>query len=175
MLSIQNQLSRATQAQIASQLETNSMLADKAMDSMQQIIELNLSLAKATLGQTNFATRQILSVNDVRQFALLVNAQMQPNARRALDYGYYLTTIAAGTQADIIKIVGGVIADTNRKLIELAEDFCRSAPLGVGAKTAIAYLKTLIDSAAISCDELARGKQGRMLTLSNRLEETAGE
>lgn len=174
MLAIQNHLSKATQAQIAAQLETNGMLTDKAMDSMQQVIDLNLNLARATLEQTNFVVRQILLAKNARQFAALTAAQMQPNARRVLDYGYYLTTIASGAQVDVIKIVGGVIADTNRKVIELAEDFRKNTPIGVGVKTAMAFLKALIDSAAVSCDELARGRQGRILTLSDRLEENAG-
>jgi phasin family protein len=129
MGSLQDHVSREAQDQIASHLDTGEMLLDKAIDGVQEMAELNLSLVSATLEQINFAARQLMLARDARHFVSLASAQAQPTARRALDYGYYLTTILCGLQAAVIQIASALIADSSRKLIERAEEFGKGATL----------------------------------------------
>lgn len=151
MFSIHDRVSRAAQAQIESQLDTGATLADQAMYSMQQVTALNLNLARATLEQSNFAMRQVMSAQDADELLALAAAQIQPNARRTLDYGYYLVTITAGAQTGLIETVGARIADASRRLLALAADVERYAPAGVGA--ALQLLDPMADGINPRCGD----------------------
>lgn len=165
MLSIQDQVSRATQAGMASQLEIHAAFAGKVMDSMQQVVGLNLNLAWATFEQSNFAARQLISAEDPQEFFSLAAAQIRPNATRTLDYGYYLTTIAADAQAGVIKTVSGGIAESNRELIALAEDVREISPFDF--KATLANLRSVLDSIAYLYAEIVRMTQKSFHSLNS--------
>lgn len=133
MFPVQDRMSQATQRQLESQLDAGTRLADTAMHSMQQVADLNLNMARATLEQSNFVTRQLLSAQDAEQLLSLAAAQVEPNVSRTLDYGYYLTTITADAQAGLIDAVGSRIAETSRQLDALAENIDHAAPSGFQA------------------------------------------
>ncbi|HZW12002.1 MAG TPA: TIGR01841 family phasin [Noviherbaspirillum sp.] len=120
MFSLHEQVSRATEAQLEKQIDTNAALAAGAMHGVQEVAGLNINMARATLEQSNFATRQLLSAQDLKQLIALAGAQLEPNARRAFDYGYYLVTIAAGLQSELIRFVGERMDETSSRLALLA-------------------------------------------------------
>ena len=120
MLEIQDHVSRATRASVSRQLEAGTTLGDVMMDAVRQYADLNLNMARATLEQGNLVVRQLMSARDTNQFLSLAAAQVQPNALRTFDYGYYLTSIAADTQTQVIRAAGGGFAEVNREWIELA-------------------------------------------------------
>ncbi|MGE5621858.1 MAG: TIGR01841 family phasin [Bacillota bacterium] len=141
MLLVRDRVSQAALAQLDSQLSTTAMLADKTVDSIEQLSDLNLNLARLTFEQSNLVARQLAAAENARQFFLLAAAQARPNTERVLDYGYYLTNIASATQEEFIKLVGMRIADSNRRLIELLADLGKAAPPGL--EMAAALLQSL--------------------------------
>ena len=127
MLSDRDRVSQETMAQLDSQLATTAMLADKTVDSIEQLSDLNLSLARATFEQSNLVARQLAAAENARQFFLLAAAQARPNTERVLDYGYYLTNIASAAQEEFIRLVGMRIADSSRRLIALLAELGNAA------------------------------------------------
>ena len=127
MLSVRDRVSQETMAQLDSQLATTAMLADKTVDSIEQLSDLNLSLARATFEQSNLVARQLAAAENARQFFLLAAAQARPNTERVLDYGYYLTNIASAAQEEFIRLVGMRIADSSRRLIALLAELGNAA------------------------------------------------
>lgn len=172
MFPIQDRVSRAAQAQIESQLDAGTALADKAIHNFQQMTDLNLNLARAALEQTNFAARQFMTAQDTEQFLSLAAAQFQPNAERTLDYGYYLTTLTAKAQAELIEVIGDRITDTSGRLSMLAADVDREAPSGLIA--AMRLLGALIDGGSASHGEPHRGAQTTASALDREPDAGAG-
>ncbi len=164
MLSIHDQIRRARQARMILQLEMHAALSSKVMDSMQQVADLNLNLARTILEQSNFAARQLMLAKDAHEFLSIATAQIHPNATRILDYGYYLVTITTGAQADVIKAIGNRSADSNRELILLAEYLRESGPFSF--KASIACLRSMMDLAACLYAELARIAQKSLLPMN---------
>lgn len=128
MFSLPDQILGATRAHMTKCVDTGTVLAAGTMHGMQQIAGLNLNMAQATLEQTNFATRQLLSAQDIKQLLALAAAQLQPNARRTFDYGYYLSTIAADMQSALIRFTGTRIAEANGRLAAMVASACQAAP-----------------------------------------------
>lgn len=163
MFPMQEHVSKATQAGMASQFDAGAALTDTMMDGMQQVADLHLNLARATLEQSNFAARQLMSAKDSRHFLTLAAAQIQPSARRAFDYGYYLTTIAADTQTSAIHVIGYRVAEANRVLIELAGD---AGSALCGWKAVFSILRDLMENASTHYGELTHPAQSLLRSVS---------
>lgn len=111
-----------TTAEVASgkQIDASARLAAGTMHGMHDVVDLNINMVRATLQQTNFATRQLLSAKDLGEMVKLAGAQLEPSARRGFDYGYYLVAIAAGLQSQLIRFIGERMDDANGRLALLA-------------------------------------------------------
>ncbi|HYD63210.1 MAG TPA: phasin family protein [Noviherbaspirillum sp.] len=157
MLEIHDHVSRATRASVSRQLDTGLMLGDALMDVVRQYVDLNLNMARATLEQGNLAARQLMSARDSNQFISLAAAQIQPNALRTFDYGYYLSGIAADAQTHVIRAAGGGIAEANREWIELAGKAGEGGP--AAWESAMTFFRDMVESAMRLYTELTAAFQ----------------
>ena len=160
MLAIHDYVSKATRDRVAWHLDAGTTLGETMVNGLRRYADLNLNLARATLEQGNVAARQLLSAQDARQFLARAAAQVQPNALRSFDYGYYLSTIAADTQANVIRVLGDSVAETNREWIEIAGDVGESGPFGW--KSAMLCLKDLAGNASRIHADLIRAIQSAL-------------
>lgn len=130
MLSVRGPMSQATKAQLASQWSAGLQLVDQAVDSLEQLSELNLGMARVMFEQSNLVARQLAAAENTRQFVRLAAAQATPATGRVFDYGYYLASIASSAQEEFIKLVGMRIEDNSRAVIALFEEIGNAAPSG---------------------------------------------
>jgi phasin family protein len=122
MFCIRNRITTAGTSNLESQLSMAISLANKTLESVHRLTDLNMNLARATLEHSNLVARQLMSAEDREELLSVMSAQTQPSARRTFDYAYYLTTIFTGAQMDFIHILGEGMADTNRKVVSLVKD-----------------------------------------------------
>jgi hypothetical protein len=153
MLEIHDHVSRAARASVSRQLDAGTTLGDAMMDAVRQYADLNLNMARVTLEQGNLAARQLMSARDSNQFVSLAAAQVQPNALRTFDYGYYLTSITADAQTHVIRAAGGGLAEANREWIELAGRAGAGGPYAW--ESAMTFFRDVAESAMRLCAELA--------------------
>jgi hypothetical protein len=154
MLAIQDEVSRATQEHLSRQLAVGTVLGQTMMRAVRQFAELNIGLVRATLEQMNFATRQLLSAGDSRQFLAMMAAQLQSDALRCLDYGYYCASIAAEAQTGVIKSLGGGMEETSREWAALAGLLDGSGPCGW--RDTLSKVKVVTESASHYPADIAR-------------------
>lgn len=122
MFAIRNPMATAGTSNLESQLSMALSLANRTLESVNRLTDLNVNLARAMLEHANLVARQLMSAEDRQELFSVMSAQTQPNARRTFDYAYYLTTIFTCAQIDIINILGEGIADANRKVVSLIKD-----------------------------------------------------
>lgn len=125
-------------------LEAALSMLDKALESADQLTRLNINLARATLEQSNIAARQFIAAEGLQEFLSLWAALLQPDARRLFDYGYYLSTILAAAQIELMKLASGGIADLDRRTISLMGNTRSNVS---GFKGTAGYRSEVIDSA----------------------------
>lgn len=157
MLTMREPVSLAARAQLDSHLLMTSHLVDKSVDSIEQLSELHINLARVTFEQSHLVVRQFIAAENLQQVLALAAEQAKPNTRRMLDYAYYLTTIASRAQEEAIKVAGTRMADSNRRAIELLQEFGRLAPYAI--KAAAAVLRSLVDSMHLGLEEATRAAQ----------------
>lgn len=154
MFAIPEQFSAATKTNFEAFFAAYSDLTNKAFEGVSKIVDLNLSVAKASMEESAAATKQLLSAKDPQEFFSLSAAQAQPSAEKALAYGRQLASIASSTQAELTKAAEAQIAETNRKVIALVDEVSKNAP--AGSENVIAFVKSSIGNANAGYEQLTK-------------------
>ena len=167
MFSIPEQFSSATKSNLEAQFALFSSLTGKAFESIEKIVELNLTAAKATLEESTATTKQLLAAKDPQEFFSLTAAQAQPTAEKAIAYGRHLAAITSGAQAEFSKAAESQIAETNRKVISLVEEVTKNAP--AGSENAVALFKSAIGNANAGYEQFTKSSKQAVETIEANL------
>ena len=76
-------------------LETLFDLTSKAFEGVEKLVELNLQVAKASLGEAQETAKASFAVKDAQELLALQAGLLQPAAEKAAAYGRHLYDIAA--------------------------------------------------------------------------------
>ena len=154
MFSIPEQFSIATKANFEAQLAMITALTNKAFESVEKVVDLNMNTVKASLEESTVNARQLMSAKDPQEFFTLTTAQSKPSTEKALAYSRHLASIASSAQAEFTKATETQIAETNRKVMSLIEDVTKNAP--AGSENAIAMIKSAIGNANAGYEQLTK-------------------
>ena len=125
--------------------ETLLGLTTKAFAGVEKVIELNMQVAKATLGEVVDTTRAALSVKDAQELLALQAAVYQPAAEKAAAYSRQLYDIAAATGADVRTVAEATVADVQAKFGAIVDTAVKNAP--AGTENAVALVKSAVATA----------------------------
>lgn len=154
MFPIPEQFSNISKTNLDSQLNMLTTLSTQAFESVEKVIDLNLSLVKASMEESAATAKQLLSAKDPQEFFAVTSAQVQPSAQKAIAYGRHLATIASSTQAEFSKAAEAQIAESSRKVIALVDDVAKNAP--AGSENVIALMKSAVGNANAGYEQLTK-------------------
>jgi len=154
MFAFPEQFSNATKANLEAQFALLSALTSKTFESVEKLVELNISTTKAALEDSSSTARQLLAAKDPQEFFSVSAQHAQPNAEKALSYGRQLASIAADTGAEFSRTAESQIAEVNRKVISLVDEVTRNAP--AGSETYVSALKTAISNANAGYEQFSK-------------------
>lgn len=145
MFPTQDQISAATKANLEASFALYASLSSKTLESVEKLINLNLTAVKASVEESSEATRKILSAKDPQEFLTLISAQAKPNFDKVVAYGGHVATITSGVKAEFTKAAEEQMALIGHKVNELVDHATKSAPAGAEgvlslAKTALANI-----------------------------------
>jgi len=126
-------------------VETLFGLTNKAFEGVEKLVELNLQVAKAALGEVADNTRAILSVKDAQELLALQATMLQPAAEKAASYSRHLYDIAAATQAEVAKVAEAQMADAQKNFASTVDAALKNAP--AGSENAVALVKSAMAAA----------------------------
>lgn len=128
-----------------SNIETLFGLTGKAFEGIEKLVELNLQVAKAALGEVAESTQAALSVKDAQELLALQASLLQPVAEKAAAYGRHVYDIAAATNADISRAAEAQASDAQKKFLSVVDNAVRNAP--AGTENAVALVKSAVAAA----------------------------
>ena len=85
-------------------IETLFGLTNKAFEGVEKLVELNLQVTKAAMGEVADTTKAAMSVKDAQELFALQAGLLQPAAEKAAAYSRHLYDIAAATNAEVSKV-----------------------------------------------------------------------
>jgi len=111
-------------------VETLFGLTNKAFEGIEKLVELNLQVTKAALGEAGDTARAALSVKDAQELLALQAGLLQPGAEKVAAYSRHLYDIASSTNAEVTKAVEAQLGDAQKKFMGLVESASKNAPAG---------------------------------------------
>jgi phasin family protein len=158
MFPTQDQISGAAKAGFEAQFAFYASFTGRTLESVEKLISLNLTAAKATMEESAAATRELLAAKDPQEFMTLVNAQARPNFEKALAYTSHLAGIATTTQAEFMKAAEVQISAASQKVNELVDKAAKQAP--AGSENMVALVKSALGNVNAGYEQLSKtGKQ----------------
>jgi phasin family protein len=135
-------------------LETLFDLTTKAFEGVEKLVELNLQVAKATLGEVQSTATASLSVKDAQELLALQAGLLQPAAEKAAAYGRHLYDIAASTNAEVTKVAEAQVAAAQAKFTSAVDGAVKNAP--AGTESAAALVKSAIAAASNAMETMQK-------------------
>jgi phasin family protein len=129
-----------------SNLETLFDVTVKAFEGMEKLVELNLQVAKASMGEVAETARSALAVKDAQELLALQAGLVQPAAEKAAAYGRHLYDIAAATNAEITRITEAQVASAQSNFVSAVDGIVKNAP--AGTESAAVLMKSAIAAAS---------------------------
>jgi len=126
-------------------LETLFGLTNKAFEGVEKLVELNLQVAKAALGEAADNAKALLAVKDAQELLALQAALLQPSAEKAAAYSRHLYDIATATSSEVTKAAEAQFADAQKKFMGAVDGAVKNAP--AGTESAVALVKSAITAA----------------------------
>jgi phasin family protein len=126
-------------------IETMFGLTAKAFESVEKLVELNLTATKAALAETANHTQATLGVKDAQELLALQAGLFQPLAEKTAAYSRHLYDIASANGAEFAKVVESQTSDAQKKFVGLVDGAAKNAP--AGSETAVAVLKSAVTAA----------------------------
>ena len=80
-------------------------MAASTLATVEKMVDLNISAAKATMEESAVITKQLLASKNTQEVQALLNALLQSVSAKATAYNQHVANIASGAQADIAQAV----------------------------------------------------------------------
>ena len=131
-------------------VETLFGLTTKAFEGVEKLVELNLQVAKTSLGEAAETTKAALSVKDAQELLALQAGLMQPVAEKAAAYSRHVYEIAAATNAEVTKVAEATASDAQAKFLSVVDTAVKNAP--AGTENVVALVKSAVAAATNAYD-----------------------
>ena len=135
-------------------VETLFGLTSKAFEGMEQLIALNIQVAKTAMSEAEAHAKAALSVKDAQELIALQASMLQPAAEKAAAYSRHLYEIAAGTNAEVGKIAEGKLADGQKAFMAVVDSAVKNAP--AGSENAVALVKSAVAAASNALENVTK-------------------
>ena len=127
-------------------VETLFGLTNKAFEGVEKLVELNLQVAKAALGEAGETMTAAMSVKDAQELVALQTSLLQPSAEKAAAYSRHVYDIAAATSAEVTKAVEAQMGDAQKNFMGLVDSASKNAP--AGTENAVALVRSAVAAAS---------------------------
>lgn len=120
-------------------------LTNKAFEGVEKLVELNLQVARAAIGEAAENAKAVMSAKDAQEFMALQASLLQPAAEKAAAYSRHLYDIAASTGAEVTKVAEATAAEAQTKFMSVVDTAVKNAP--AGSENAVALVKSAVAAA----------------------------
>ena len=132
----------------------------------EKLIDLNLKVIKATLGEVAEQTQQVAELKDPQEAAAYVSSLAQPNSEKAIAYTKHVYDIVSGVSNELIKLTEAQVADGQQQVSEAIDQLAKNAP--TGSESAVALMKSSLATVSTAYDSMNKAaKQAAEVAESN--------
>lgn len=123
----------------------------------QKLSTLNVSAGRSAIDSATEAAQSLSGAKDPNELVALTGASAQPSLEKLVGYARDWVGIANGVSAEIGKVVGQQITDTNRRVAELLDSVAKNAP--AGSEQALALLRSAVAAGNVAFDTTSKASR----------------
>jgi phasin family protein len=147
-------------------VEELSALAQKAFEGVEKLVDLNMQVARANLGDAAQTTQAAMGVKDAQELLALQQAMLQPLAEKTAAYSRQLYDIASATFADLNKVAETQAAKAQKQFTAAMQNATKNAPAGTENFTQL--MQASIDAASNAYESVQKAaKQASDIAQAN--------
>ncbi|MES2757060.1 MAG: phasin family protein [Pseudomonadota bacterium] len=120
----------ALRSHLESQVDFMTEFTQKAYDTLRQLSDINLKLARQSIEGTLYSSRELLACTNPAQFVQTAMKQVQPANERIRTYQQQLLNVLAGAQAEFTHTAEARIPEASRSASAAADEMVRHAAAG---------------------------------------------
>ncbi len=120
-------------------------LTGKAFESVEKIVELNLTASKAALSEMSDHAKAVMSVKDAQELMALQASFLQPMAEKTAAYSRHWYDITSSSTNEFTKAMEEQTNAAQKKFTSMVDTAAKNAP--AGSETAVAVLKSAVAAA----------------------------
>jgi phasin family protein len=121
----------ALRAHLESQVDFMNQFTQKAVDTLREVSEMNLKLARQMVEGSMHASHEMLNCTDPVQLTQAAIKQVQPASERLRSYQQHLLTVLAGAQAAFAHAAETRLPEATRSASAIADEIVRHAGANV--------------------------------------------
>jgi phasin family protein len=141
-------------------------LARKSFEGIERLTELNLQVARATMGESADQARALLDARDAQQLATLQAGLVQPATEKASTYSRQVYEITSSTQAEVTRVVEAQMAAAQERILAMVDTVLKNAP--AGGEQAASIVKTAVTTANAALESVQQAaRQAASVAESN--------
>lgn len=132
----------------------------------EKLVDLNLKVIKATLGEVAEQTQQVSELKDPQEAAAYVSSLAQPNSEKAIAYTKHVYDIVSGVSNELIKLTEAQVTEGQQQVSEAIDQLAKNAP--TGSESAVALMKSSLATVSTAYDSMNKAaKQAAEVAESN--------
>ena len=149
----QTQLNDQLASAQAKAIETAKHLAQVAVESAQELAEINQAAAKDALVAAQDTSSQLLAIKDPQQLAKLAQPEAaQEAAKYAVAYQAKVNQVVRNGNKEVAQVVDASIDDARADLVKFVQEATKTAP--AGSEAFVSAFKTAFDSSLQQFDQV---------------------
>ena len=127
---------------------------EAVFNGFEQLVDLNLKVARASLDEAVQKTHEALEVKDVQEAVNFTAGLVQPGTDKFAAYGKHVYDIISGLQSNLSKLSEEQFAQAQRQLDETIEQLAKNAP--TGSEGAVALMKSSLATATSAFESASK-------------------
>lgn len=148
-------------------------LSITAFSGFENLVELNLSTAKAVMGESFSHLKAVLGAKDIQDLLALQTGLFQAASEKSAAYGQHIYNLATGTGAEFNKAFEIKLTEAQTAFNEAIENFAKNAPAGsepalAAFKSAMTAGQSVIDSAKSSAKKVVELTESNLKAASHK-------
>jgi len=165
------QFANAVKANIETQVSFLNTMTASTLATVEKIVELNVSAAKATMEDSTVITKQLLASKDGQEVQALLSALPQSISAKATAYSRHVANIASAAQAELTRATEQQFADAGRKLSALVDQVSKNLP--AGSENSVAMAKSAIAAASAGYEQFNQKAEQAAQTVRTQVSNAA--
>lgn len=167
MFTSPEQFAAATKTLFELQMNTFNTLASKAVQGVEQVVNLNMQAAKTSVDSAVAAGKEISQAKDPQAAMAAASAHAQPGVNNAVQYGSDLKAIIDDINRDFHTAADAHMTEAKNALSALIYDVTQNVK--PGSENAVQIVKAAIDNAFLGYEQVTKATRAAVKQVEEQI------